>query len=53
VTTLPLWIWCGGVVVLGVFLAYGIFRSRDRTRREKMVSEEATKELYKREDRAD
>jgi cytochrome c-type biogenesis protein CcmH/NrfF len=52
VTTLPLWISCGGVVLLGLFLAYGISRNRDRTRREKIISEDATKQLYKTEDRA-
>lgn len=51
-TTLPLWIWIGGVITLGIVLAYGIFRNRALTPRERIASNEATKELYKQEDRS-
>jgi cytochrome c-type biogenesis protein CcmH/NrfF len=32
-TTLPLWLWVAGVVVLGITLAYGLLRNRTRTGR--------------------
>jgi len=50
-TTQPLWLWVAGVVVLGIILAYGFLRNRTRTRQEPAISEEATKENYKQEDR--
>jgi cytochrome c-type biogenesis protein CcmH/NrfF len=50
--TLPLWIWFAGALVLGLFIAYGILRSSRRTRQERVISNEATKELYKQEDRS-
>jgi hypothetical protein len=43
-TTLPLWLWVAGVVVLGITLAYGLLRNRTRTSRERAITEEATKE---------
>jgi len=49
---LPLWVWVVGVVVLGLVIAYGIVRSGQRTRREKALTESATKDLYRREDRS-
>jgi cytochrome c-type biogenesis protein CcmH/NrfF len=51
-TTLPLWIWVAGVIVLGITLAYGILRNRTRTARERAITEEATKENYRQEDRS-
>lgn len=51
-TTQPLWIWIGGVIVLGIVIAYGIFQNRSRTRGECIATNEATKELYKQENRS-
>ena len=51
-TTLPLWIWFAGAGVLGIVMAYGILRNRTRTREERIVTNEATKELYKQENRS-
>jgi hypothetical protein len=51
-TTLPLWIVAAGVVALGVTLAYGILQNRKRTGRERAITEEATKENYRQEERS-
>jgi hypothetical protein len=48
----PLWIWIVGVVLLGGAIAYGILRTGRRNGRERALSENATKELYRREDRS-
>ncbi|MBR1279612.1 hypothetical protein [Bradyrhizobium sp. AUGA SZCCT0283] len=40
-----------GAVVLGLVLTYGITRNRSRTRSEKQITEQATKDLYVREER--
>jgi hypothetical protein len=48
---LPIWLWFIGAAVLGLALAYGIMRNRSRSRTQKQVSEEATKNLYAKEDR--
>lgn len=40
----------GGMIVLGVAIAYGIVRNASRTRAERAASERATHELYQRED---
>jgi hypothetical protein len=40
-----------GAVVLGLVLTYGITRNRSRTRTEKQITEQATKDLYVREER--
>ena len=40
-----------GAGVLGLVLAYGIMRNRRRTRAEKRLTEQATKDLYARENR--
>ena len=44
-TTIPLWVWIGGVVILGGLLAYGIGQTGRLTRRDKQVTEAATKRL--------
>jgi cytochrome c-type biogenesis protein CcmH/NrfF len=51
-TTLPLWTWVIGTVVLGAVLLYGILRNRRRSREERIISNEATKELYRQENRS-
>lgn len=48
---LPVALWFIGAGVLGLVLAYGIMRNRRRTRAEKAATEEATKDLYARENR--
>jgi hypothetical protein len=49
---LPLWLWFAGAALLGILLAYGILRNRTRTPQERAVTNEATKELYRQEDRS-
>jgi hypothetical protein len=51
-TTLPLWIWVAGVVLLGITLAYAMRRDGTRTGRERAITEEATQENYRQEDRS-
>jgi hypothetical protein len=48
---LPVAMWFIGAGVLGLVLAYGIMRNRRRTRAEKATTEQATKDLYARENR--
>jgi len=43
-------VWVGSAVI-GLALVYGILRNRTRTRAEKQVTEQATKDLYAAEDR--
>ena len=50
-TTLPLWTWVAGVVLLGLIIAYGIVKTGKRSRQEKVATNAATKDLYKQEDR--
>jgi NADH:ubiquinone oxidoreductase subunit 6 (subunit J) len=47
----PVALWLIGVVVLGLVIAYGIMRNRSRTRVEKQTTDEATKNLYAKEER--
>jgi hypothetical protein len=47
----PVWLWFIGSGILGLAIAYGIVRTRNRTRAEKATTEQATKELYAKEDR--
>jgi hypothetical protein len=47
----PLALWWGGACVLGLVLAYAILRNRSRTRAEKQVTDQATKDLYAKEER--
>jgi hypothetical protein len=51
-TTLPLWTWVAGVVLLGLIIAYGIMKTGQRSRQEKTKTNAATKDLYKQEDRS-
>jgi len=39
-------LWFIGVGVLGLVIAYGILRNRSRTRAEKQITEQATKNVY-------
>jgi threonine/homoserine/homoserine lactone efflux protein len=48
---LPVAIWWLGAVVLGLVMAYAIFRNKSRTRAEKQRTEQATKNLYAKEER--
>jgi hypothetical protein len=48
---LPLALWWGGACILGVVIAYAILRNRSRTRAEKQLTEQATKNLYAEEER--
>jgi hypothetical protein len=48
---LPVALWFISAGVLGLVLAYGIMRNRQRTRAEKQITEQATKDLYDRESR--
>jgi hypothetical protein len=47
----PLALWWGGSCVLGLVIAYGILRNRTRTRAEKQLTEQGTKEVYAKEER--
>ena len=47
---LPVALMLVGVAVLGVVIAYGILRTGSRTSAEKRMTDQATKELYTRED---
>jgi hypothetical protein len=47
-----LWTWVAGVVVLALVIAYGIRKAGRRSRQQRAVSDSATNELYKQEDRA-
>jgi hypothetical protein len=40
----------GGVIILGIAIAYGIIRNNGRTYAERATSERATHQLYERED---
>ncbi|NGP17154.1 MULTISPECIES: hypothetical protein [Devosia] len=40
-----------GVIVLASAMIYGLLRNRNRTVTEKVVTERATKEIYRQEDR--
>jgi hypothetical protein len=51
-TTLPIWIWFVGAFVLGTVMVYGIFTTRGRTRQQREITDEATKELYRQENRS-
>ena len=50
-STIPLWFWVAGVIVLGGIFAYGIFQTGHLTRREKQVSQAATRRLNEEERR--
>jgi len=49
--TLPLWTWFLGAFLLGLVLVYGILRNRRRTTGERMLSEQATRQNYREENR--
>ena len=49
--TLPLWTWFLGAFLLGLVLVYGIMRNRQRTRGDRILTNEATKEVYREENR--
>ena len=43
---LPVALWWIGAFILGLAIAYGIMRNRRRTRAEKALTEQATRERY-------
>ena len=47
----PVALWFVGVFILGVAIIYGIMRNRRRSRVEKQLTEQATEDNYRREDR--
>jgi cytochrome c-type biogenesis protein CcmH/NrfF len=49
--TLPLWTWFLGALLLGFVLVYGIMRNRRRTAGDRMLSEQATRQNYREENR--
>jgi uncharacterized integral membrane protein len=48
---MPLALWIIGTAVLGLVLAYGIMHTRNRSWREKQITEQGTKDLYAQEER--
>jgi hypothetical protein len=48
---IPVALWFIGACVLGAVIAYGIMHNRKRSRAEKQITEEATKDNYRREAR--
>jgi hypothetical protein len=48
---IPVALWFIGAGVLGLVLAYGIMRNRRRTRSEKQMTEQATRDQYARDNR--
>ena len=46
----PEWLWGIAILVLGIVLAYGINRSKGRTRAEKNRTDQATLKNYREED---
>jgi hypothetical protein len=47
---LPLWFWVIGIGLLGSLMCYGILRAGRRSHTEANISEEATQDLYRREE---
>jgi hypothetical protein len=43
---IPVAMWFVGAGILGLVMAYGIIRTRSRTRAEKQLTERATRQLY-------
>jgi len=48
---IPVALWFIGAGVLGIVMVYGIMRNRNRTRTEVQRTEQATRDLYKEEER--
>lgn len=49
----PEWIWGIGIVVLGIAVAYGLMRARQRTASERAMTEHVTREGYRAHDLQD
>jgi hypothetical protein len=47
---IPVALWFVGAGILGLAIAYGVLRNRSRTRAEKQLTENATKDLYRQEE---
>jgi hypothetical protein len=50
-SSIPVYLWFIGAGILGLAIAYGILRNRGRTRAEKQLTENATKDVYQAEER--
>jgi hypothetical protein len=48
---IPVALWFVGAGLLGVVIAYGILHNRKRTRAERLRTEQATKDIYREEER--
>jgi hypothetical protein len=48
---IPVYLWFIGAGILGIALVYGIVRNKSRTRAEKQLTENATKDVYRAEGR--
>jgi len=48
---IPVALWFAGAGILGVVLAYGILHNRRRTRAQRKMTEQTTKEVYSRTER--
>lgn len=48
---IPVWLMFIGAGILGIFIAYGILRTRSRTVGEKRLTDRATEEVYRAEER--
>ena len=46
----PLWVWVLGVGILGSLVIYGISQVRRRTRADAQLTQEATRDVYRREE---
>jgi hypothetical protein len=50
-SSIPVALWFIGAGVLGVAIAYGILRNRRRTRAHRQLTEAATRDVYREEER--
>jgi hypothetical protein len=48
---IPVYLWFVGAGILALAIIYGIMRNRSRTQTEKNITDSATRELYRSEDR--
>ena len=48
---IPVALWLVGAIILGLVMAWGILHNRTRTRAERQLTEQATRENYREEER--